>query len=292
MRIPGLSAFVIGALAALTATGACRRDASAPSGRQALASAVSTTLPFHARLSGGFAPSKTGPTRAAGDRAPELSPDTRIAIALLEKRATETPTPQALADLGVGYLIQGDIDRAITTIEDAASQMMAAAPWSDLSAAYLAKAERTPPRKIEYLARALEAAEKSLKIARTNDALFNRALAREGLAPYTGAPAAWSEYAAVEGDPAWRAAAERHAAARPVVDRANQWEARFQEFQKRLQSGDQPFVRETVAAHPEASLEFLEQEVLVEWAQSIIAGDVTRAKAVMTRARLLASAIK
>src|SRR6188508_1722725 len=204
MRLPGPSALVIAGLAALAAaTGACRAATPAPSGRQALASAVSTTLPFRARLSGGFAPSKVGPTRAAGDRAPELSPDTRIAIALLEKRAIETPTPEALADLGVGYLIQGDIDRAITTIEDAASQMTAAAPWSDLSAAYLAKAERTPTRKIEYLARALEAAETSLKIARTNDALFNRALAREGLAPYTGAPAAWSEYAAVELDPAW-----------------------------------------------------------------------------------------
>ena len=95
--------------------------------------------------------------------------------------------PQALADLGVGYLIQGDIDRAITTIEDAASQMTAAAPWSDLSAAYLAKAERTP-READRIcsSRALEAAEKSLKIARTNDALFNRALARDGLAPFTG----------------------------------------------------------------------------------------------------------
>ena len=292
MRIPGLRAFVIGALAALFATGACRRDAPAPSGREALASAVSTTLPFNARLSGGFAPSKLGPTRGAGDRAPELSPDTRIAIALLEKRAIETPTPQAQADLGVGYLIQGDLDRAITTIEDAASQMTAAGPWSDLSAAYLAKAERTPARKIEYLARALEAAEKSLKIARTNDALFNRALARDGLAPYTGAPAAWSEYAAVEGDPAWRAASERHAAARPVVDRASQWEARFQEFQQRLQSGDRAFVRETVAAHPEASIEFLEHDVLVEWARSTIAGDATRAQAAITRARLLAAVIK
>ena len=44
-----------------------------------------------------------------------------------------------------------------TTIEDAASQDPRPAPWSDLSAAYLAKAERSPQRRIEYLARALEA---------------------------------------------------------------------------------------------------------------------------------------
>src|SRR6185436_2975873 len=126
MQLVRRSVFVIAGLAALAATCACRPAAPAPSGREALASAVSTTLPFHARLSGGFAPSKVGPTRAAGDRPVELSPDTRIAIALLEKRATENPTPQAQADLGVGYLIQGDIDKAIATIEDAASQMTTA----------------------------------------------------------------------------------------------------------------------------------------------------------------------
>ena len=91
MRLPGRRRVVISRAEPRLPlpTGACRPATPAPSGREALASAVSTTLPFQARLSGGFAPSTAGPTRAAGDRAPELSPDTRIAIALLEKRATE-----------------------------------------------------------------------------------------------------------------------------------------------------------------------------------------------------------
>ena len=263
MRIPGLRALVIGALAALAATGACRRDAPAPSGRQALATAVSTTLPFNARLSGGFAPSKAGPTRAAGDRAPDLSPDTRIAIALLEKRAIESPTPQAQADLGVGYLIQGDIDRAITTIEDAASQMTTAAPWSDLSAAYLAKAERTPARKVEYLARALEAAEKSLKIARTNDALFNRAMARDGLAPFTGSPAPWSEYTSAESDQAWLDAAKQESNNdRTTNDARGEWETRRKSLPARLEAGDIEYVKETTRLFPEGVSEFLEADVL------------------------------
>lgn len=261
MRLLRRSVFVIAGLAAIAA---CRPAAPVPSGREALASAVSTTLPFHARLSGGFAPSKVGPTRAAGDRAPELSPDTRIAIALLEKRAIETPTPQALADLGVGYLVQGDIDRAITTIEDAASQMTTAAPWSDLSAAYLAKAERTPARRVEYLARALEAAEQSLKIARTNEALFNRALARDGLAPFTGSPAPWSEYTSSERDPAWRDAAAQEANNdRPIDDVRDRWEARRKELAAHLEANDAAFANETARLHPEAAIEILEQELLV-----------------------------
>jgi CHAT domain-containing protein len=248
----------------MCAAGACRRETPAPSGRGALASAVSTTLPFQARLSGGFAPSTGGPKRAADDRAPELSPDTRIAIALLEKRATETPTPQALADLGVGYLVQGDVDRAIATIADAASQMTAPAPWSDLSAAYLVKADRAPVRRIEYLSRALEAAEKSLKIARTNDALFNRALARDGLVRFTGVPPAWAEYAATENDPAWREAALRLAGDdRPVASASDRWDQRRRELADRLSAGDLAFVRETVQQYPEASIEFLEREVFI-----------------------------
>ncbi len=265
MRVTGRTVLVIVGLNALAcAVSACRPAPAAPSGRDALAGAVGGTLPFQARLSGGFAPSRQGPTRAAGDRAPELSPDTRIAIALLEKRAIENPTPEALADLGVGYLVQGDVDRAITAIEDAASQMTAAAPWSDLSAAYLAKAERTPARRIEYLARALEAAEKSLKVARTNDALFNRALARDGLAPYTGTPAPWSEFSAGETDPAWREAATEEARNdRPIDDVRERWESRRKELSTKLKAGDTAFVTETVRLFPEASIEFLEQEVFV-----------------------------
>jgi CHAT domain-containing protein/tetratricopeptide (TPR) repeat protein len=266
MRHPRGRALVAVGLGVLAmAAGACRPAAAPPSGREALAVAVADTLPFQARLSGGFAPSKRGPMRAAGDGPPALSPDTRIAIALLEKRAIETPTPEALADLGVGYLVQGDIDRAITTIEDAASQMNAAAPWSDLSAAYLAKAERTPARKVEYLARALEAAEDSLKISRSNDALFNRALARDGLAPYTGAPAPWSEYALAEADSAWRAAALRHAADdRPIEDAGDRWEERRKDLPAKLQAGDLEFVKETVRRYPAAAIEYLDREVLVD----------------------------
>jgi len=266
MQRPGHAAHVMVVLGILVCTtSGCRPATVSPTGREALADAVAGTLPFQARLSGGFSPSKHGPTRAAGDPAPELSPDTRIAIALLEKRAIETPTPQALADLGVGYLVQGDIDRAITTIEDAASQITAPAPWSDLSAAYLAKAERAPARKVEYLARALEAAEKSLKIARTNDALFNRALARDGLAPFTGSPAPWTEYTSTEKDPAWREVATKQATNDPPIDDASdRWDARRKELGMRLKSGDAEFAKETARLFPEACIEFIEQALFVD----------------------------
>jgi len=265
MRLPCRTARVTAGLGALVLSmAACRAGSIAPSERTALARAVGSQLPFHARISGGFAPSTNGPTRAAGDRPLELSPDTRIAIALIEKRAIATPTPQALADLGVGYLIQGDVDRAIRTLEDAASQDAKPSAWSDLSAAYLVKADRTPQRRIEYLARALAAAEKSLKIAQTNDGLFNRALARDGLAPYAGTPAPWPEYTAVEKDAAWRKAAEQEATNdRPIDDVRQRWELRRKELMARLEANDAAFVNETARLHPEAAIEILEQQLLV-----------------------------
>jgi CHAT domain-containing protein/tetratricopeptide (TPR) repeat protein len=262
MRPLRITAVVCSATVAL-AVASCRSSDPAAEGRAALAAAVSTTLPFSARLSGGFAPSQQGPTRAGNT--PTLSPDTRIAIAELEKRATAEGTPEAQADLGVGYLVQGDIDRAITTIEDAALQLQSPAPWSDLSAAYLARAERTPGRRVEYLARALEAAEKSLKILPSNDALFNRALARDGLAPYTGTPAPWSDYASAETDPAWRDAAAREANNdRPIDDVRDRWEARRKQLPAKLNAGDVEFVNETARLFPEATIEFLEREVLID----------------------------
>lgn len=266
MRLPRRSPLVTVGLGALAlVVGACRPATTPPSERKALAEAVGSNLPFQSRLSGGFVPSTQRVTRSAGDGARELSPDTRIAIAVLEKRASASPSPEAQADLGVAYLVQGDVDRAITTLEDAASQLNMPASWSDLSAAYLAKGERIPSRKVEMLSHALEAAEKSLKLARTNDALFNRALARDGLTQYVGATAPWPEYTAAESDPKWKEAASRHAAnRRPSDDARDQWAARRKKLAERLNAGDKAFVNETVGLFPEASIDYLEQELLVD----------------------------
>jgi CHAT domain-containing protein len=290
MRATQLAAVVCGAIVVL-AMSACRP--APPSGRAALAAAVSTTLPFDARLSGGFAPGSANTTRSASGVTSELSPDTKIAIALLEKRLAEEPSPDALADVGVAYLVQGDVDRAINLLGDAAKQTRSATPWSDLSAAYLVKANRTPARRIEYLARALEASERSLREAPSSEALFNRALARHGWSPYTDAPPAWAEYVAIERDPAWRTAAGRLAAARPAVDRASdRWAGRIAEFQRRLEASDHTFVRETVSDHAEASLEFLEQELLARWGRNTLSNNIGVARAALTQGRLLASTVK
>src|SRR5262245_32424727 len=123
-----------------------------------LVASVGSSLPFEPRLSGGFSPAEPVRRRSAEPATTSLPPDARIAIARLEKAAAADASPTTLAAAGVGYLVSGDVDRAITTLEEAASVGKGATAWSDLSAAYLVKAHRVPARRVEHLARALEAA--------------------------------------------------------------------------------------------------------------------------------------
>src|SRR6266851_6366536 len=191
-----------------------------------LASAIGSDHEFDARLTGGFLPrGETATRRSATTPGERLSPDARIAIARLEKQAAVDQTPRALAALGVAYLVGGDIDRSIATLEDVTSLADDASPWSDLSAAYLVKANRTTARRIEYLARALDAASRSLRAGPTNEARFNRALALQALAPYVEAVAPWDEYLAGERDPRWAAEARRQASKPPKApDARTSWE--------------------------------------------------------------------
>jgi hypothetical protein len=176
-----------------------------------LAAALKSDAPLEARLTGGFRPRRPVEARRSPASADPLSPDARIAIANIDKRAAADRSPRALGALGVALLVNGDLERAIATLEDAASGGDAD-QWSDLSAAYLTKAERVPSRKIEALARALDAAAHAMRMRPSNEARFNRALAIERLSPYVGDSEPWSDYASHERDPEWRATPPRPAA--------------------------------------------------------------------------------
>lgn len=258
-----------------------------------LAQAVGGSLPFEARLTGGFAPSDGSSVRRAdSSAAAPLSPDARIAIALIEKRAAAEDTQEAQAALGVAYLVSGDTDSAISMLDDATAMGEAAGPWSDLSAAYLVKAERAPTRRVEYFARALEAASRSIRLAPSNEARFNLALARKGLAPYVGGGTQWQEYLAAEADERWRAAAARNALPGAAVEDARErWIARERELRVRLARRDSAFVEETTTEFPEAVLEHF-GEVLVAWAKASSARDSRTALARRSDAELLAKAIR
>lgn len=274
--------------------GACGRAAPAEEGsRTFLAAAIAATpgLPVQGRLSG-FGPFDAGARRASAASPIALPPDARIAIAQLEKRALAHHTAGGLGDLGVTYLLQGDTARAITTLREAIAQAPDATAWNDLSAAYLTQAGQAPARKVEYLARALDAAVRSLVLRPSNDAKFNRALALQQLAPVADHAAAWQDYLQTERDPEWVRVATRQAGESRGTDARDAWETRRYELDARLPRLDREFVTATARQFPEATREYFERETLVGWANAVVAQDAHDASARIAQGRLLADAFE
>jgi CHAT domain-containing protein len=258
-----------------------------------LAKAVGATLPFDARLSGGFLPPAQDVRRSTMPAPTALSPDARIAIAQIEKRAAADRTSPALGDVGVAYLVEGDVDKAIGALEEATSIGDDAAQWSDLSAAYLVKSDRTPGRRIEYIARALETSTRSLRLRPTSEGRFNQSIALEALAPYVGVANPWVEYLRDERDARWQAVAREHQRqTRTKPDPRQAWERRKAALREALDRSERAAIDETAAQFPEATIEFFERELLVEWARVVLTHNGARAGTVLASARVIAAAIQ
>jgi tetratricopeptide (TPR) repeat protein len=161
-----------------------------------LVAAVGSERTFDSRLTGGFAYAPVrGAVRGSTD-AVKLSPDVRIAIAEIEKQYAAKPVAAAAA------LVAGDPNRAIDILE-ANAQLRPTDPkiLSDLAAAYLARAARTPST--DDASRALAAANRALEIDRLMpEALFNRALALQA-AGMADARIAWQAYLTIDDHSGW-----------------------------------------------------------------------------------------
>jgi tetratricopeptide (TPR) repeat protein len=180
---------------------------------QAMADALLSDRVIEGRLTGGFAYARVrGPIRSGEPSAPALSPDVRIAAALSEKVLAGVGTPRALHTLGIASLITGDLDRAVPMIEQAVDRSTPDAEMlSDLSAAYLARAERDNRR--QDLEKALAAADRAVKADPVRaEGLFNRALALERLSLTAEARAAWEDYLQIDNRSGWADEARTHLA--------------------------------------------------------------------------------
>jgi tetratricopeptide (TPR) repeat protein len=178
------------------------------SGLRALVAAVGTDRIFEPRLSGGFVYGPVrGPVRGV-DGSP-ASPDVRIAVASIEKEAARRRTPQHLHELGIAYLVTGDMPRAIVTLEDAVNHTNAARTASDLAAAYLVRGVRE--NRPQDMSRALALASVAARCdTAMGEALFNRAFALEHLSMFDDARQAWQAYLKVDDQSGWAAEARIH----------------------------------------------------------------------------------
>jgi len=161
-----------------------------------LVAAVGTARTFEPRLTGGFAYAPVrGPVRGAGNVA--LTPDTRIAIAEIEKQFAARPIA------GTAAIIAGDPNRAIPILEKASGDNPNDAKLlSDVSAAYLVIAERDNSK--DAASRALAMANRALEIDRLMpEALFNRALALQLSGLNEDAKVAWQAYLTIDDRSGW-----------------------------------------------------------------------------------------
>jgi tetratricopeptide (TPR) repeat protein len=181
-----------------------------PLDRLVVALATQSTRPVEGRLMGGFTYARPpSPTRGGTDMfGRALSPDVRQANAEIQKFAEENPSANARAALGVALLVNGDLDDAITTLEQAAKdQPDDPAVLTNVSAAYLARARwfNHP----EDWPKALAASERAISLdPNAPEPYFNRALALEGLERRELAAQAWADYAVRDRNSAWTGEAE------------------------------------------------------------------------------------
>lgn len=185
-----------------------RRPPSARPELAALVSAVGRERPVESRLTGGFAwaPFDAG---VRGDSTVRPPPDVRIAAARIEQALAGQRSAVNVAAFGTSLLVLGDVNGAVTALEEATRlDRGRAAYWSDLGAAYLASAGRSGGD--VNLPRALEAVETALSIAPTlAEARFNRAVILERFGLRERAIDAWEAYLAIDASSPWRAEANQ-----------------------------------------------------------------------------------
>jgi hypothetical protein len=167
-----------------------------------------TSRPVEGRLMGGFSyASPPSPLRGGTDRfGRRPSPDVQLAAAEIAKFAEGNTSVRARSALAVALIVSGDLDEAITTLEqvakDATDSPEEAAVQTNLSAAYLARARwwNHP----EDWPKALAAANRAVTLdPNALEPYFNRALAYEGLEQADLAAKAWTEYTTRDRNSDW-----------------------------------------------------------------------------------------
>lgn len=234
-----------------------------------LVEAVGNERVIESRVAGGFHP---GPLKAVTRGPGRLENLSLVAAAGEVQRAVNADrNASTLHAWGVAQLMLGELDESVRTLDEALSE----APddprlLTSASGAYIARAQQLQrpqdwPRALEL---AILAVQKSP--AANPEALFNKALAAQGLNLRSEAARYWAEYLEVEADPQWRQQA--------------------QEYLGRLQSSSElswKSNRETVLASfaagsvsaghlsrfPQQIRELIEDVILPAWAAGVVRGD-------------------
>ncbi|HEV2851556.1 MAG TPA: CHAT domain-containing protein [Thermoanaerobaculia bacterium] len=183
------------------------------------------------------------------------------------------PAEEESQDAAIGDLLASgnpnEVNRAVQWLE----KKTVAAPkdvqtWSDLSAAYLVRAQTVDsPRD---LVRAYEAARRALEAGQRLEALFNRALALERLHLTGAAREAWTAYISQETDPKWKDEAESRKNSLSLA--VDDWKEQRALLNQAALAGDTEKVRAIVNKNRQSAREYAELTLFGEWAKAVAAG--------------------
>lgn len=259
-----------------------------PTPYEALVAAVGTTRTIEGRLSGGFQHGELrSPTRSAPSR---VTASFRLlaAVARLKELADEQPTPVNRHALGVAQLVVGDLDSAVGNLEAAVEEAPTDARFqSDLAVAHLARA-KNQDAPAEYV-KALDAAERALKSApQSPEALFNRALALEGVALPHRARSAWQQFLTVEPSGAWSTEARDRLTALSAQPETERSDAEVID-----DTGPRADVEHrAVEGHPDRARDYVDDTLAPRWGAAWLARDFPTAGMLAERCTRLARALE
>jgi CHAT domain-containing protein len=233
------------------------RDEGAP-----LTAALASVRPGEARLVG--AP-HIRPTPSESIR----SGTTAVRQALAATGADLTQgSAESLWDDGVAHLLAGESDIAITEISKATKiSSKDARFWSDLAAAHLQRGSfHSDPYELVL---ALSAANRAVFLdSSLLSARFNRALALGRLALREREKADWDFVASREPDPLWRREARDHATALANLPLPPDWKDQKDTVESAVAQGSPKRIRATVPGSQQRFREYLEEELLEDWAMA------------------------
>jgi CHAT domain-containing protein len=263
-------------------------DQTAPSATEALAKASEAVewRPVEARLCSFPYRPYAGITRGtAAVRLDDLSPIYRAAGGTIEE-ARRHPTVANLHALGVAYLLLQNDALAIATLDAAlrregadddihrAIEHSIDAPLLiDVAAAHLVQ---RPEMRVADLLMAFEASDRATRFERyRNTALFDRALALEKLTLHDDAAAAWRDYLRRDTASSWSKDA------RLALARTEPTKSRWERDAISLA----PLILPDDALHDSGrARSYAEEELLPEWARSVLAGDTRSAATALRKA--------
>jgi CHAT domain-containing protein/tetratricopeptide (TPR) repeat protein len=257
-------------------------------GLVSLASSVGEQRSVLGRLTGGF-PHAPLDVSSAGGQDDRAAGTDRVLLTAgrIRESVGETATPSRLHALGVSQLLAGRLDDAAQLLLAASREQPANAQYlNDVAAVQLERARRG--LRPDDLPRALAAADRARRLdASLREAWFNRALAISALSLTDQAKAAWTEYLRRDSSSPWASEARRRLEELSKPTPAEAWgqiEGRLQ------QSIDAATADLAVRTQTTEARQFIENVLLVEWANAVLAGNDSAAE--LERLRVMGDAMQ